>query len=130
MEKYISPEKQNSNPNSIISFEVDSIDIDQLRVFLKEHPELKNESYKDQMLRFAESFFIKHLDKPEEEDLDALHAFINLNVCSLDELKKDPKIIDALLQALKDLKKENNRNIISRIRNLEIIPEEKLQDAA
>ena len=128
MEKSILPEKQNPLPGVIRCFE--SGNLDQLRAYLKEHPEIKNESYKTQILYLAESFFIKHLDRPENEDLDALHAFVNLNLCSVDELKKDPKIVEALLQALEDLKKENNNTIISRIKNLEIIPDEVFKNAA
>ena len=102
-----------------------------LRSFLKIHPEVTPENYKEEVLLLVESFFIKHLQHPDEEDgLDKLHEVLNLSFCSLDEIKKDKKIVSALLQALEDLRKEQNNNAIGRIENLGILEKDVIRKAA
>jgi hypothetical protein len=99
--------------------------------FLKSHPEITTENYKEEILAKVESFFIKHLQYPdEEEDLNKLHEFVNLNFYSQDELESDPKIVQALLKALEDLRKEKNNTAIGRIKNLKIFKEDRLEIAA
>lgn len=96
---------------------------DEIRNLLKENPNYKEKIPTATLLPILEDFFIEHLSNAEESDFDLLHKVVNLSVCPLEELKKDTKIIEALVHAVKDFQKEHNNNALSRIRNLEILEE-------